>query len=66
MSKRSTKLPPTNGWRAPNGQMAPMEPERFAPVSDETGVLKQCARCGRMRRFGTPCADCEWRALEGQ
>jgi hypothetical protein len=66
MSKRATKLPATNGWRAPNGQMAPLEPSKFAPVTDETGVLKQCARCGRMRRFGTPCADCEWRALEAQ
>ena len=45
MSKRVTKLPPTNGWRAPNGQMPPMEPSKFAQVNLDAGTHVSCHRC---------------------
>lgn len=59
MSKRSTKLPPTNGWRAPNGQMAPMEPAKFAQVNLDAGTHVTCPRCQMPREFGRPCPRCE-------
>ena len=59
MSKRVTKLPPTNGWRAPNGQMPPMEPSKFAQVNLDAGTHVSCHRCQMPRLFGKPCDRCE-------
>lgn len=59
MSKRQTKLPPTNGWRAPNGQMAPMEPARYQAVNLDAGTHVTCPRCREPRQFGRPCPRCE-------
>jgi hypothetical protein len=60
MSRRYAKhLPATNGWRAPNGQMAEFEPRRFESAADDDSSTVRCARCGQERQRGQRCIACE-------